>query len=83
MDAITLADSVSIASGEPGHPLNPQFCMNCHTEYLDICKGWICGKKRGGCGMEYDIDDPLIMDQDGPPPPTGPAAAGTAPAPAL
>ncbi|MFQ5432828.1 MAG: hypothetical protein ACE5EN_10030 [Nitrospinota bacterium] len=46
MDAITLADSMSIASSEPGHPLNPQFCINCHTQYLDMCKGWVCGNRN-------------------------------------
>jgi hypothetical protein len=25
--------------------------------------GWICFRKRGGCGAKFDIEDPLITDQ--------------------
>ncbi len=46
MDVITLADSVSIANTEPGNGLNPQFCMHCHTTYLEDCKGYICGNRN-------------------------------------
>ncbi len=46
MDAITLADSVSIASSDAGHPLNPDVCFKCHNEFDGACQGWVCGNRN-------------------------------------
>ena len=28
-----------------------------------MAAGWVCFRKRGGCGAKFDIEDPLITDQ--------------------
>jgi hypothetical protein len=43
-------------------------CPKCEKESIIVGKaeyggGWLCWKKKDGCGAKFDIDDPLITDQ--------------------
>lgn len=44
-DVLTIADEKSIASNEPGHPLNPQTCAKCHASFDGACRGGVCGNR--------------------------------------
>ena len=46
-DVLSMKDGTSVASSEPGHPLNPAVCASCHLQYqkLDVCRGFVCGNR--------------------------------------
>jgi hypothetical protein len=44
-DVVSIKDGKSIASKEPGHPLNPETCAKCHAGFNGICKGFVCGNR--------------------------------------
>jgi len=44
-DVISIADGKSIASREPGHPLNPDTCAKCHAGFKGVCRGYVCGNR--------------------------------------
>ncbi len=46
-DVKAIADGKSIASKEPGHPLNPETCRKCHISFDGACskRGFICGTR--------------------------------------
>ncbi|MGK7344282.1 MAG: hypothetical protein ACNS63_00550 [Candidatus Nitrospinota bacterium M3_3B_026] len=44
-DVVKIEDGSSVASKEPGHPLNPQTCADCHASYDGACRGGVCGNR--------------------------------------
>ncbi len=46
-DVLLMETEQSIASDEPGHPLNPETCATCHAGYNNACvnRGYLCGNR--------------------------------------
>lgn len=44
---VAIADGSSVASDEPGHPLNPETCATCHISFDNTCvkRGYLCGNR--------------------------------------
>ncbi len=44
-NVLKIEDETSVASNEPGHPLNPETCAKCHAGFEGVCKGYVCGNR--------------------------------------
>ncbi len=45
-NVLKISDGTSIASSEPGHPLNPETCAKCHASFDGVCVGYVCGNRE-------------------------------------